>query len=184
MKFARIALAAILTVAMLSAPNLFGDRTAFVRPAAAQALSVRVYFSPEDQPSRILIAVFDHAQRQILFAIYDLTNRPIADALIGAARRHIDVWGIMDLSESRSRRNLYPELEAALGNHLALRSGSGRYGIMHDKYAIVDGSIVATGSYNWSYSADRSNRENLLIITNPELAQQFAQNFRTIWQSP
>jgi len=69
-----------------------------------------VYFSPEDQPSRTLICVFDHAQRQILFAIYDLTSRPIADALIQAKRRHVDVWGIMDARESRSRGNLYPEL--------------------------------------------------------------------------
>ncbi len=152
-------------------------------PADAQSTSVQVYFSPEDRPSRTLISVFDHAQRQILFAIYDLTSRPIADALIQAERRHVDVWGIMDAGESRSRGNLYPELQSALGNHLVLRSGTGRYGIMHDKYAVVDGAIVVAGSYNWSYSADHSNHENLLILTSPDLARRFAQNFRAIWSS-
>ncbi len=73
--------------------------------ADAQSASVQVYFSPEDRPSRALISVLGHAKRQILFAIYDLTSRPIAEALIPAGRRHVDVWGIMDASESRSRGN-------------------------------------------------------------------------------
>ena len=45
-------------------------------------------------------------------------------------------------------------------------------GLMHDKVAIVDGMTVATGSYNYSASADGRNAENLLVIHDLALARE------------
>ncbi|NJK62165.1 MAG: hypothetical protein HC921_05290 [Synechococcaceae cyanobacterium SM2_3_1] len=35
---------------------------------------------------------------------------------------------------------------------------------MHHKFAVIDESIVVTGSHNWSQGANRNNDENVLII--------------------
>ena len=45
------------------------------------------------------------------------------------------------------------------------------------KIFIIDETLVLTGSYNFTDSAELRNAENLLIITNDELAQKYLTNF-------
>jgi phosphatidylserine/phosphatidylglycerophosphate/cardiolipin synthase-like enzyme len=52
--------------------------------------------------------------------------------------------------------------------------------VMHNKFCVIDGSTVITGSYNWSRQAQQ-NSENITVISNyPELARQFIQEFELI----
>jgi phosphatidylserine/phosphatidylglycerophosphate/cardiolipin synthase-like enzyme len=55
---------------------------------------------------------------------------------------------------------------------------------MHNKYLIVDQKRVLTGSFNWSYSSEYENLENLVEfdgLRNGEAVQKFHQNFETLW---
>lgn len=46
--------------------------------------------------------------------------------------------------------------------------------IAHSKVIIVDKSMVITGSFNFTKSAETSNSENLLVISHaPDLAHQY-----------
>ena len=38
------------------------------------------------------------------------------------------------------------------------------FGLMHNKFAIIDGKSLVTGSFNWTLTAEERNEENLLII--------------------
>jgi hypothetical protein len=52
--------------------------------------------------------------------------------------------------------------------------------IMHNKFCVIDGETVITGSYNWSKQA-QENWENITIISGQaDLAQQFLQEFSSI----
>lgn len=52
---------------------------------------------------------------------------------------------------------------------------------MHNKYCIVDDSIVCTGSYNYTYFAEHSNFENVVCIKNNKNAiSKFIMNFNSI----
>ena len=53
---------------------------------------------------------------------------------------------------------------------------------MHHKFMVVDGRRLATGSYNWTASAENWNRENLLVFDSPGLASKFLDEFRAIWK--
>jgi multidrug efflux pump subunit AcrA (membrane-fusion protein) len=54
--------------------------------------------------------------------------------------------------------------------------------IMHNKFCVIDGATVITGSYNWSRQAQQ-NSENITIISDhPELARQFIQEFESIFE--
>lgn len=51
---------------------------------------------------------------------------------------------------------------------------------MHNKFCVIDGQTVITGSFNWSYKA-RQNHENITISTEAEpLARQFIDEFRQL----
>ncbi len=53
---------------------------------------------------------------------------------------------------------------------------------MHQKFAVIDGRIVLTGSYNWTASAERYNHEDLLMFQDAgPLAQEYRQQFLRLW---
>ncbi len=52
---------------------------------------------------------------------------------------------------------------------------------MHNKFAVMDGNVVATGSYNWTLHASEGNDENLIIIRSGELAAEYEAEFWEIF---
>jgi phosphatidylserine/phosphatidylglycerophosphate/cardiolipin synthase-like enzyme len=54
-------------------------------------------------------------------------------------------------------------------------------GQMHHKVFIVDEKIVVLGSYNFSQSAEERNDENILIVYNAAIAQEFIKEFERVW---
>ena len=52
---------------------------------------------------------------------------------------------------------------------------------MHNKFAIIDNRILLTGSYNWTFSANNRNDENLMVIDDPEIIEIFQNQFINLW---
>ena len=52
---------------------------------------------------------------------------------------------------------------------------------MHSKYMIVDGKVLYTGSYNWSYNAEFNTFENIAIITDQNIVDKYQRNFKNIF---
>jgi phosphatidylserine/phosphatidylglycerophosphate/cardiolipin synthase-like enzyme len=53
---------------------------------------------------------------------------------------------------------------------------------MHQKFAVIDSRIIFTGSYNWTYSADSLNDENLLLFRDAgPLAEEYRKAFFNLW---
>ncbi len=56
------------------------------------------------------------------------------------------------------------------------------YAIMHNKYLVIDGKTVETGSFNYTASAERRNAENVVVIkNNKKLATEFIENWQKLW---
>ena len=53
---------------------------------------------------------------------------------------------------------------------------------MHNKYCIIDGKILITGSFNWTVSAVKYNQENLVILENESLCKKFLEAFEKLWE--
>jgi len=53
---------------------------------------------------------------------------------------------------------------------------------MHNKFGIIDGRIVFTGSFNWTYTASKHNQENLLTTSNFDIVQQYQVEFNRLWK--
>ncbi len=58
---------------------------------------------------------------------------------------------------------------------------------MHHKFAIFDGKVLITGSYNWTDSAECFNYENVLILDDSATIQRYQVQFEQLfngWKGP
>ena len=146
-------------------------------------IKIRVRFSPRGGAERLIIEEISKAQKQILVAVFSFTNMRIARALVEAKNRGVKVYVITDEGQGESKygRKVL-EFLASHGVKVKIKRGSGG-GLMHHKYAVIDGKIVLTGSYNWTYSAEKRNDENLVAIEGSRnLAKTYFENFKALWQ--
>lgn len=141
----------------------------------AQAVGgVRVLYSLDRKRNdRQLISLIDKAHDHVYFAIYEFTLTDVADALVRAKKRGVDVRGILDRDNSTS------SYEAPVVNELTragipLETQQHVNGIMHIK-ALVTEDAYASGSYNWTSSATTENDEILEIGTDPALRARYEQ---------
>jgi phospholipase D len=114
----------------------------------------------------------------VQIAIYGLTSRKIEQALLALAQAGVRVSIKADHLQSagKSQAALLSRLRA--GGIEVEVSRVGR--LLHDKFAIVDGRWVVTGSFNWTEGAEGRNRENVLALDCPALARAFEAEWDTI----
>jgi phosphatidylserine/phosphatidylglycerophosphate/cardiolipin synthase-like enzyme len=161
---ARIALLAVSVVAFAV--------TAFPAPASA---ATHVYFSPGVR--RHILPELASAARTIDVAMYAFTDSDLAWALVRAHERGVRVRIYLDGEQAAGR---YSKSRFFAQRGLAVRYYRGE-GIMHHKFAVIDGRVVVTGSYNWTASAEERNRENALLIEDPVFAARYQAEFDRLW---
>src|SRR5262249_7900570 len=105
----------------------------------------------------------------------------IADALIAAKNRGVQIRILADSSQASGTGSDIAKLESN-GFQLKRTNGGGG-GILHDKFAIFDGRLVLTGSYNWSTAAEDDNDENAVFIRNTSVIAAFQTNFNLMLSS-
>lgn len=117
-----------------------------------------------------LIKVIDNADDFVYFAIYYFSKQNIADALIRASKRGVEVIGISDRQASIA--NNKNTLEKLQKNGVDIRISNNTNGLMHIK-ALVTEKSYASGSYNWTSSATNSNDEILEIGNDNSVRKQY-----------
>ena len=152
---------------------------------AALAGDVVVFFSPKGGCTDAVIYQLDRAKKSIDVAMYAFTSRPIAKALVRAYRRGVKVRVILDRKFALGSRYSKHNYLMKRGIPVKLVSPPpgmrGRVGLMHHKFAVVDGRVLLTGSFNWTASAEKLNYENLLVFESEKIAAIYEGEFERIW---
>ncbi|MCF8178421.1 MAG: phospholipase D family protein [Sulfuritalea sp.] len=150
--------------------------------AAPQAATgtVEVLFTPWDDAEGAIIRVLGEARQSIHVQAYLLTSRPIAKALLDAQARGVKVEVLADSEMIRKGDNSQIPKLAAGGIPVWRET---RYASAHNKVILIDAlaenGTVITGSYNYTWSAQARNAENLLILRdNPTLLRQYLDNWQ------
>lgn len=138
-----------------------------------------VYFSPDDHVLNALYGLLSKAESSIYFLAYSFTTNELGDIVRQKAADGLTVKGVMD--EEQIASNIGTEFDPFRQAGLDVRI-DGNDGLMHHKVFIVDGKIVVTGSYNFSRSAEEKNDENLIIIYNEKIAEQYMQEFERVYK--
>lgn len=142
--------------------------------AAPKAGSTRVLYSLDrKQNDKEIIALINAARTRIYFAIYVFTLRDIADALVAAKKRGVEVRGLVDAEQAKNSYGApIIALLTSAGISVVTEKHASGNGIMHIK-ALVTDSAYAIGSYNWTKSATALNDEILEIGTDETLRQTY-----------
>lgn len=113
------------------------------------------------------------ARQTIEVAAYSFTSKPIATALAQAAKRGVKVWVVADQKANGGR---YSAVTFLANQGVPVRL-DGHYAIMHNKFMVVDGVTVETGSFNYTAAAAEHNAENVLVVSpDKALADIYAQS--------
>lgn len=137
------------------------------------AADVEVYFSPRGGCTDAACKEIAAASDTIRMQAYALTSQPIADALVAAAKRGVDVQVCVDARVGATNKAFEGRVLKAGGVKVLL---DGHHPISHSKTITVDSAVVVTGSFNWSKNAE-SNLENLLVIRDATLAKKYEANW-------
>ena len=139
---------------------------------------IDVAFSPQGGCQEMILDQIEAAQTRILAAIYSFTSDTIAQAFVSAHQRGVNVKILMDEEQIDSE---YSQADFLTSHSIEVRHDT-HPGLMHHKFAVIDDSMTISGSYNWSWSAENRNDENLLVITSHEIVNLFEERFELLWE--
>jgi hypothetical protein len=127
--------------------------------------TVQAAFTPGDDAGKLIIDAIDAAQHQVLVQAFSFTHRKIADSLIAASRRGVDVKVISDKDQIHRIRTSLISKMAADGVPVFTDSA---HDSAHNKVIVIDaGSPAATlitgecAADKGQCGADRSLSEKL-----------------------
>jgi phospholipase D len=135
--------------------------------------NVELCFTPPSGCSAVIERRISQALSSIYVQAYGMTSATIVEALIKAHKRGVKVRVLLDksnLKDKWSKRSLLVDSGVDVGIDKVS-------GIAHNKIIIIDQQIVITGSFNFTRAADSRNTENLIIINNKSIANEYLQNW-------
>ena len=132
--------------------------------------TISVFFCPSQPCEESVLNVLQTATRSIHCALYDLRLERII-TLLNEKSRSLSVQVVID-DENKKKLPLRPSFPL---------QADGSYGLMHNKFCIIDEKTVITGSMNPTENDAHKNNNNLIIIDSPVLAQNYEQEFQEMW---
>jgi phosphatidylserine/phosphatidylglycerophosphate/cardiolipin synthase-like enzyme len=119
-----------------------------------------------------LIEKINDADSSLHGAFFEFDLQSVADALINAHNRGVDVSLIYDNEHTDSDPQMAEMIKAGIKAVPDERSA-----YMHNKFLVVDNQCVWTGSFNLTVNAAYKNNENAFYLCNQSLADNYQTEF-------
>ncbi len=145
--------------------------------ADAGLAPVEVYFSPNGGVEDRLVQWMGQAEESLDLAIYLITSERLSGQIVAARDRGVRVRLVVDDDGCGDNNSRCTYLS---GNDIDMRRLVSN-GIMHHKFMVVDSHLLVTGSYNWTFSAENRNAENVIAIDDAELAALYLAEFEVLF---
>ncbi len=144
-------------------------------------MTSEVLFTRARSVAGVINGWLETATTSVDAALYRVNLPHLARGLEVAAARGVRVRLVLDrgkFEESRATRDL---LASANFSFRLLRGRHGMGSKMHHKFVILDGRTALAGSYNWTLESEEENYDNLIILRDPQVAQDYAREFEALW---
>jgi len=144
-------------------------------------------FSPKDKVLDVLLYLIRKEKQSIRMAAFLLTDYDIIKAILEAKKRGIFIEIVLDKKAAKEHhkkirllksRGIQVFVYKPNANNLSKNMSN----IMHNKFVVFGEnvfkrSLIWTGSFNFTYSAHRNNKENIIILDDFEIIARFIHEF-------
>ncbi|HSG26102.1 MAG TPA: phospholipase D-like domain-containing protein [Anaerolineales bacterium] len=129
-----------------------------------------------------LVAQINSAQTSIHIASFEFDLEEVANALIAAKGRGVEVLWVTDdeygiEADEDEGNHLFEQMEKA---GIKVKDDQ-RGGLMHNKFWIFDRKIVWTGSTNITQNGTLLNNNNVILLESRDVAEMYEREFEEMW---
>ena len=129
--------------------------------------TIDLYFCPHQDCEEALVSFLDSAEHSIHCALFDIGLPAVQDTLLEKSKQ-LEVQVVTDNDYLKKF------------NHPFVKADS--YGLMHNKFCVIDGIKISTGSMNPTNNDAHKNNNNLLLIESVLIAKNYEDEFQEMWQ--
>ena len=134
------------------------------------------YHNEKDRSiQKMMVDDIKAAEERIDVATYNFTDTKIAEQLIKAVKRGVEVNVVLD--EENFDKDVVRDMRNGGVNLVKAVSE----GLMHAKYMIIDGRITISGSANLTVSSYSYDNNFMIRIDSPEIAALFTEEFEEMF---
>jgi phosphatidylserine/phosphatidylglycerophosphate/cardiolipin synthase-like enzyme len=140
-----------------------------------------VLYAPESNLERSEIETLRTAKVSVDVAMYSFTDRELAAELVRLARAGVRVRVYRDLRESMQENQRGSSTTATLlagGVEVRVKASQD---LMHFKSYVIDGTLLRTGSANWSPTGLKRQDNDVYYEVDQTLAALFETRFEVMW---
>ena len=127
---------------------------------------IELYFCPREDCAAALVDFLDSAEESIHCAFYDIGLKEVQDKLLEKSKE-MEVLIVTD--DDYLKKFNHPFVKAD------------KYGLMHNKFCIIDNHRVSTGSMNPTENDAFKNNNNLLLIESDIISGNYEREFQELW---
>ena len=148
-----------------------------------------IYFCPRFNCSAVMVDLITNAKKSIHCALFDLDLYEIIEAL-DEKHNTINNNGIgnnekIDIKIVVDNDNV-EEIEKSYGKDLSFDEDGfvkidNSNQLTHNKFCIVDGKYITTGSFNPTINGNIKNNNNLVVVQSYYLAENYEEEFEELW---
>jgi len=127
-----------------------------------------IFFCPQDSCSEHLSALISSSKTSVHCAFFELNLENVISALESKSKK-ADVKVVIDEQNYKSqidKKIIKTDTKSQLS---------------HNKFCVVDGSIVWTGSFNPTNNDNFNNNNNIVILKSRYLAANYESEFQELW---
>ena len=129
----------------------------------------------------LIINNIRNSKTEIKIAVAWFTQKQLYDAVLDALERGVKVSLIM--MKDFINCGIYGlPLQSFVDKGGVLHFVSNRGWTMHNKFCLFDNCMVISGSYNWTYSAETRNAENVIVTDDVNVCSRFDDYFNQLWE--
>ena len=137
------------------------------------------FFSPNDNNNiDDIIKKLESAKDSIDIAMYTLTNTQLIKTILKCFDNKVRVRILLDYNMTQKYSSFLIEL---IMNGIYIKTNDNPEESMHHKFVIIDNKFVLNGSLNWSEKGVIKNYENIIILDDEKIVQQFTTQFDELW---
>lgn len=123
-----------------------------------------LYFCPQDNCETNFLNFLNSAEESIHCALFEVGLNSVKDKLLEKSKQ-MDVKVVIDDRYSFNQPFVKKD----------------KWGLMHNKFCIIDGKKISTGSMNPTNNGVNKNNNNLLLLESKTLAKNYETEFQELW---